>query len=353
MITSQERIKALFDHREPDRVGKMDHYWWQALESFKAGLPEGADPADYFDYDIRNIGFDQSLRLPSEVIEETDEYVVCRTNWGSTEKTWKKSQSTPELIAFSGDNREKWEAEYRARKAPDPSRIDFEAAKEAYKKFRENGRFVCFSCLEPFEATWRICGPEVHLEALVLDPDWVLDMYAADASLCVWAFEEMWAAGIEFDGMWLWGDISYRKGPMISPRMYREMLMPFHKKLCDLAHSKGCKVIYHGCGNNNEVVPLFIEAGIDCLQPLEVKAGMDVRELKRDFGDRMSFMGNIDARLMQSNDLKGLELEIRDKLSVAKVGGGYVYHSDHSVPPGTTLETYRFIMDLVERYGKY
>jgi uroporphyrinogen decarboxylase len=187
----------------------------------------------------------------------------------------------------------------------------------------------------------------------VLDPDWILDMYRADTELCAWAFEELWAAGIEFDGMWLLGDVAYKNGPMISPRMYREMLMPFHKRLSDLAHSKGCKVIYHGCGNNNQLVPLFIEAGIDCLQPLEVKAGMDVRELKAQYGGAMSFMGNIDARLFQTNDLAGLEREIRDKVTVAKVGGGYIFHSDHSIPPGTTLETYRFAMEMVEKYGRY
>jgi uroporphyrinogen decarboxylase len=135
--------------------------------------------------------------------------------------------------------------------------------------------------------------------------------------------------------------------------MYRELLMPFHKQLCDLAHSKGAKVIYHGCGNNNQLMPLFVEAGIDCMQPLEVKAGMDIRELKAQYGDIMSFMGNIDARLFQTNDLTALEKEIKDKINIAKVGGGYVFHTDHSVPPGTTLETYQFALELVERYGKY
>ena len=101
------------------------------------------------------------------------------------------------------------------------------------------------------------------------------------------------------------------------------------------------------------LVPSFIEAGIDCLQPLEVKAGVDVRELKRDFGEALSFMGNIDARLFHRNHRKGLEREIRDKVTIAGRGGGYVYHSDHSVPPGTDLDTYRFAMECVERYGAY
>jgi uroporphyrinogen decarboxylase len=178
-------------------------------------------------------------------------------------------------------------------------------------------------------------------------------MYAVDTDLTVWALEELWSRGFEFDGVWIWGDVAYRSGPFMSPRMYRELVMPHHKRVTDVAHLHGCKVIYHGCGNNNLLVPLFIEAGIDCLQPMEVKAGMDVRELKRDYGDKLSFMGNIDARLYQTNDRDALAEELRNKISVAKQGGGYIYHSDHSIPPGTSLETYRFALECVEEFGRY
>jgi uroporphyrinogen decarboxylase len=80
---------------------------------------------------------------------------------------------------------------------------------------------------------------------------------------------------------------------------------------------------------------------------------MGVVARKRRWGDRLAFMGNIDARLFQSNDLAGLEVEIRTKIPPAMRGGGYVYHSDHSVPPGTRLDTYRFALDLAQCYGRY
>jgi uroporphyrinogen-III decarboxylase len=80
---------------------------------------------------------------------------------------------------------------------------------------------------------------------------------------------------------------------------------------------------------------------------------MDVRKLKAEYGNRLAFMGNIDARLFQENDLAGLEAELRAKLPPAMQGSGYIYHSDHSIPPGTRLETYQFCMNLVQELGKY
>jgi uroporphyrinogen decarboxylase len=92
---------------------------------------------------------------------------------------------------------------------------------------------------------------------------------------------------------------------------------------------------------------------MDCLHPLEVKAGMDIRPLKKEYGDRLAFIGNIDARLFQANDLDGLRREIMEKVPVAMAGGGYIFHSDHSLPPGTRLETYRFALELVNECGIY
>lgn len=351
-MTSQERIKTILAHREPDRIGKYEHFWRQALAGFhEQGMPAEANEDDYFDYDIRKLKFDQSFRLPVETLEETDDYVVQRTDFGETLKTWKSAQTTPELIDFICKTREQWYGEFRDRKAPHEDRLVFEEMTAAYNDARAKGRYFCLACFEVFEATWRVCGPEMQLQLLIDDPEWLTDMYAVHTDLVVWAFEELWSRGIEFDGLWVWGDVAYRSGPFMSPAMYRELVMPHHKRLTDAAHAKGCEVIYHGCGNNNKLVPLFIEAGIDCLQPLEVKAGMDIRELKRDYGDAMSFMGNIDARLYQANDREGLARELEEKLTIAKQDGGYVYHSDHSIPPGTTLETYRFVMDCVEKWG--
>ena len=308
---------------------------------------------DYFDFDIRKRKFDQSFQLPTKTVDETEDHIIELTEWGLTQRTWKKSQSTPEFIDFPAKTRDKWEEVYRDLKKPNVKRLRIEEMKAAYENAKSKGKYFCMACLEIFEATWRVCGPEMQLELLIDDPEWLTDMYKADTDLVIWGFEELYSRGVEFDGLWVWGDVAYRSGPFMSPAMYRELVMPHHKRLCDAAHAKGCEVIYHGCGNNNQIVPDLIDAGVDCLQPLEVKAGMDIRQLKKDYGDRLSFMGNIDARLYQANDKDALARELEEKISIAKQGGGYVYHSDHSVPPGTDLDTYKFVLQCADEYGTY
>ncbi|HUS80159.1 MAG TPA: uroporphyrinogen decarboxylase family protein, partial [Armatimonadota bacterium] len=110
----------------------------------------------------------------------------------------------------------------------------------------------------------------------------------------------------------------------------------------------------HSCGNVTALVPMLIEAGFDCLQPLEAKAGMDLVALKEQYGQRLACMGGIDVRKMaDGTDPRLLEEEIRIKVGLAKRGGGYIYHSDHSVPDNVSFDRYRYVMDLVHKYGQY
>jgi hypothetical protein len=91
----------------------------------------------------------------------------------------------------------------------------------------------------------------------------------------------------------------------------------------------------------------------DCLQPLEVKAGMDLRELKPSYGDRIAFFGGINTMLMEEEDDELIEEEIRFELASAQPGGRYLCHSDHSIPKDVSLRKYSFVMDCVRRYGSY
>ena len=97
----------------------------------------------------------------------------------------------------------------------------------------------------------------------------------------------------------------------------------------------------------------LIDAGVDCFQPLEAKAHMDIRELKPQYGARVSWMGNIDVMVLITNDRARIEAEVVSKLPIAKAGGGYIYHSDHSIAPGVRWESYQFLMELLDHYGSY
>ena len=154
------------------------------------------------------------------------------------------------------------------------------------------------------------------------------------------------------DGLWAWEDLGYSGGPFISPRLYREFLAPIHKRIFAPFRKRNLPVIYHTDGDVRKLMPDLIEAGVTALQPLEAKAGMDVRELKEKYGDKMAFIGNIDVRKL-SGTLREVKEEFMSKVPVAAEGGGYILHSDHSIPPTVPLKNYKYLLKLNEKYGRH
>jgi uroporphyrinogen decarboxylase len=133
--------------------------------------------------------------------------------------------------------------------------------------------------------------------------------------------------------------------------MFRKLLKPVHAQAIDWAHARGIKTHLHSCGDVNPFVPELVEIGLDALNPLEVKAGMDPIGLKRTWGDRLVLHGGINAVLW--DDLDAIEAEMRRVLPALKAGGGYVFSSDHSVPSSVSLANFRRIVDLAKQLGAY
>jgi len=129
--------------------------------------------------------------------------------------------------------------------------------------------------------------------------------------------------------------------------------MPAHKKLFDFSHSHKLPVVLHCDGFVEPLLPLLIEAGINCLQPIEIKAGMDLLRIKKNFGDKIALIGGMDERVLESNDLKAVEKELTSKLPGAMTGSGYVLQVDHSVSNLVEYETYRFFMEQGLKLGTY
>jgi uroporphyrinogen decarboxylase len=123
-------------------------------------------------------------------------------------------------------------------------------------------------------------------------------------------------------------------------------------KMTERAHAKGLPVIYHGCGNVKAILPDFIEIGVDGYNPLEAKAGLDVVDLRRQYGHRLAFCGNSDIQIWEAGDPARIRSEVLRKLNAAR-GGGYVFMSDHSVSSSVSGHTYDSIVKLVREYGRY
>ncbi len=132
--------------------------------------------------------------------------------------------------------------------------------------------------------------------------------------------------------MVIWGDVAYRKNLFFSPDYWRKYFKPVVKAIVDECHAHGLPVIYHGCGNVRPIFGDFIEIGVDAYNPLEAKAGLDVVDLRRQYGHRIALLrqhGRPD--LGQRRSEEELERVVLTKLNAAK-GGGFIFQSDHSVP---------------------
>jgi uroporphyrinogen decarboxylase len=112
-------------------------------------------------------------------------------------------------------------------------------------------------------------------------------------------------------------------------------------------------IIFHSDGLVEPLLPDLIEAGIDCLQPLEVKAGMDLLRVKQRFGGRIALIGGMDARVLETNDPAAVRAELEAKLPGAMAGGGYVLQVDHSVSNRVDYATYKFFLETGLRLGSY
>jgi uroporphyrinogen decarboxylase len=308
-------------------------------------------PTDYFGFERRSFGPDTSLLLPSKTLEDTEEYTVVSNSDGAIVKEWKHKTSTPEFRGFLISSRDVWNA-HKHLLAGDDSRISWGTLK-SNKKCRQEGLFVTLFFSTGYERLQAIVGSENLLMAMATEPEWAADMFMSHAELNVDMCQRMNKGGFEFDAVLIGGDMAYRNGLLFSPRHYKELISPAHRMLCKFFHSRNMPVILHSCGNVKEIIPLLIEDGFDCLQPLEVKAGMNLIELKAEFGDKLAFMGGIDVRKMAAEDPSLIEEEIRSKFAVAKKGGGYIYHSDHSVPDDVSFQQYCHVVELVKKYGQY
>jgi uroporphyrinogen decarboxylase len=330
------------------------------------GLPEGVDPAEYFDFDFDNLFMDASLRLPERLLEETDDYTVREDKHGFVAKQWKERGGALHYYRHAVTSRDDW-ACLKSRLAVDTggmSRIHHVSYFEPFVEYptweemasycrdlRRRQRFVLLHVYGPYEAAWRRHGFEHSLMDMVQDQDLMRDMAELHVDLVIGTLDRAREHGIQPDGLFMVEDMGMNTGPLFSPRAYDRVLFQAHRRLGDYLHSRGIAYFIHTDGDVRVLIPRLIDAGIQVLQPMETQH-LDVRELKREYGQYLAFMGNIDVRAM-SGSPEELEEEVRSKVVVARQGGGYIYHSDHSVPPTVSFENYRLLMEVLKIVGTY
>ncbi len=369
-MTSRERVARALARQPHDRVPMYDWYWTETEQTFvqeigdprlasnihspKAGTHDRLTLWEYFDMDIMQVGWpNQMLRMVKPtILDETDEWVLQRDGNDAVLRWWKHKMGTPEHVDFGINTPEKW-AEVKPLLTASRDRVRWDEWWPRYNRAREQGRFICYAGVEVIESVKDVLGHEIMLKGMIKQPDWIQDVFETYTQFLIDMFHLVEAEGMVCDGAFIYGDTAYKNGPFMSPRHYRQFSKPSHQRFFDEFKQRNMPVIFHSDGDIRLILDDLIEAGVDAINPMESRANMDVRDLAPQYGERLSFVGNIDVMVLTTNDREKIRAEVESKMKATMPYHGYIYHSDHSIPPGVTLETYRWLLDEVRRIGVY
>jgi uroporphyrinogen decarboxylase len=365
-----ERMNNALSHREPDRVPVSDFFWGSFLKRWREdlGLPGDADPYRYYDLDwIATVPNMDPHVQKFEVLEEREDRITVKTGFEAVitkifaDPMPRYERFLTDQIGMLGgfsfddpwdDRRFFGRGDHQIGGVGDGFARDLppwtESVKSLYPDFPVYGS-VC----EGHETLWRIIGQE---NALLWSA-----MYPAELGRFIERINrfmleitraQIRAAAGRLAGMVIWGDVAYTRDLFFPPEFWRTHFKPGVKAIVDICHGAGLPVIYHGCGNVKRIFEDFIEIGVDAYNPLEAKAGMDVVELRKQFGHRIGFCGNMNVVEWADFSPEQLKKVVMRKLNAAK-GGGYIFQSDHSVPGNVSGQNYDYVVKLVREHGKY
>ncbi len=352
-MNSYERILAMFEHREADRIPMTDSPWEGTLSRWRReGLPANEAWDEHFGFDvIGNFGADTSPRYEEKIVEETETHITRTTSWGVTLRQLKQQDSTPEFLHFTVTDPDSWR-KAKERMTPSEDRVNWAALDRRYKRIRSMGGWVTGDLWFGFDIThsWFV-GTETLLVAMCEEPEWCVEMFNHELDMSLAHMDMILDRGYRIDSVKWPDDMGYKNCQFFSGNMYRELLKPVQKRACDWAHARGIKTHLHSCGDINPFVPDLIEIGIDALNPLEVKAGMDPIALKKKYGDKLVLHGGLNAVLYDNVDEFIAEMD--RVIPVLKENGGYIFSSDHSIPNNVSYADMKRIAEHAHKIGKY
>jgi len=194
------------------------------------------------------------MQFPERVVEEAPGMRMYWDGYGALRRDLYTANGwTSQWLDFTIKNAEDW-ARHRMRF--DPSRVSEDAVRAEHASARAKNRFVCYTCHGCFHPTWMKIGMENELMLMLDRPELIADMYAAHTELVIDLYRAMRDMGLEFDGARMADDLGYHSAPLISPELYRELVLPYHRRFCDFLAGEGLKTILHSDHSVPSDVPL-------------------------------------------------------------------------------------------------
>ena len=357
-LTGKERTARLLKRQPVDRIGLYEHFWGDTCKEWasQGHIKENEDLNEHFNYDIaccwpNNMTAD--LDFVPELLEETADTRLMKDGNYAILRRHKLHDTTPEHVDFTVKTRKEWDELIKPKLKAERRRINYEGYRKAKAAAAHNKRFFMWESVNVFELMHPVCGHENMLMGMLDDPEWVVDMCTTFADLTIELQKMLFAEEGKPDGIWYYEDMGFKERPFMSPAMYRDIIQPQHTKTIDYAHENGLPVIMHSCGFVEPLLPGMLEAGIDCLQVIEIKAGMDLLRINKQYGDRLSLMGGIDVRKLYSNDKAQIDEELETKIPQVMGNNGFFLHSDHSIPRTVNYETYQYFIKRGLELGTY
>ncbi len=209
----------------------------------------------------------------------------------------------------------------------------------------QRGRFVYMQTPGFFEAMNGVFGIENHLAYLLMFPEEIHALYSRQADWNI-AFA-MNCIDLGVDMIHISDDWGAQNGLMFSPKIWREMIFPYHKKVVDAVKSRGCYCSLHSDGNVMQVLDGIVEIGFDVVHPFQESAGMDYAAYRSNYMDKFTIMGGLDVQTtIGFGKLDHLKSEILRVLDVFK-DGGLLFCTTHFVQNHCSIEELTFAYDLI------
>ena len=363
-----ERTRCALAHRESDRVPIGESFWTGTLERFRKKWGPDFDPYRFFDLDYISIipNLDPCIRQ-FEIVKQDGEDIVVKTGFGATIRR-SGTAPMPHFESFSVKQPEEM-ADFCFDDPSDRRRFfqggddqincvgdtllrDIPSWDDRLQAYVDDLALFGAVC-EPYEYVWRIIGTENAMLWMAAEPDlfahFVNRVGEFNLALCEAQIRE---GNGRLTGMYIYGDVAYRRGMLFGAPRWRELFKPHVKARIDLCHEHRLVVIYHGCGNASDIFEDMVEISLDCYNPLEAKADLDVVELKKSYSGRLAFCGNVDVRVLERGNPDEIRAEVLYKLRAGK-GGGWIFQSDHSISSSVSPESYELAMNTLRAYGEY
>jgi uroporphyrinogen decarboxylase len=183
------------------------------------------------------------------------------------------------------------------------------------------------------------------------DPVLVEDIMEQQSCLAEEMIKRVFAAGLTIDWVWIWEDMAYNDGSLVSLEFVKRVMAPRYRRVCDLLRKHGVTaLIVDSDGKVDDLIPIWMDCGVNAVYPFERASGVDCIEVRKEFKD-LIMIGNVDKReLAKGKD--AIDAEV-DRIRILLVDGGYFPGCDHHIPPDVPYENLVYFLNQVHQLSDY